>query len=266
VDAPTRAGWRARIRLGSLGYAVAVVASAAAAVRGGIWERFGAIIEPPATLVIDLLLLVLQVILRPIFWLVERVHLNPQAARDLLQRLRRNATRPIHFAPGRGGVGPLIGRLVGLAAVLAIAWITFRVLRRLRPPAERDEETDPARLGTIDHAPIPDEDPGTTGRRRRELPADAVRRWYAEVLLALDRRELSKEPSATPAEFLALIRGSHPAIGDDLEQLTRAYEDVRYGALHLDDASLRDLDARHRALLRELRRMPGPSDPDGPVI
>jgi hypothetical protein len=255
VGPPERARWRARIRLGALGFAAVVVGTAAAAIRGGVWERLGVVVAPAAALVIDLLLLVLQAILRPVFWLVQRVHLHPRAAQALLRRLRASTGRRAHFTPGHGGAGPLIGRILGLAVVAAIAWLSYRVLRRFRPPAEGASD-DITGLPRIAHAPIVEGERGVGGRRRTELPADAVRRWYAEVLLALRRRDLAKEPSATPAEYLGEVRRSYPGLGDNLELLTRAYEDVRYGALRLDPRSLRELDARHRAVLRELRRAP----------
>jgi hypothetical protein len=263
VGRQDRARWRARIRLGALGYAAAVLGTAAAAIRGGVWERLGAIIAPVATLAVGLLLVVLLVILKPVFWLAQRVHLDPRAARDLLRRLRQNAGRPPQLTSGHGGAGPLIGRVLGFAVVVAIAWLTYRMLRRFRPPAEGSGVVDVAGLAPFAHAPIPEREREVRGRRREELPADAVRRWYAEVLLALRRRDLQKEPSATPAEFLREVRRTYPALGEHLELLTRAYEDVRYGSLRLDPGSLRDLDARHRALLRALRRGPKP-EPETP--
>jgi hypothetical protein len=264
VEPPERARWRARIRLGALGYAAVVLGTAAAAIRGGVWERLGAIVAPVATAAIGLLLLVLLVILRPVFWLVQRVHLDPRAARDLLRRLRQSASRPTHLlTPGHGGAGPLIGRVLGFAAVAAIAWLAYRALRRFRPPSEGPDVADVTGLAPIARAPIPEGEREVRGRRRDELPADAVRRWYAEVLLALRRRDLPKEPSTTPAEFLREVRRTYPTLGEHLELLTRAYEDVRYGSLRLDPRSLRDLDARHRAVLRGLRRGPRP-EPETP--
>jgi hypothetical protein len=256
VRPPDRTRWRARIRLGALAYAAAVLGIAAAAIRGGVWERLGAVVVPVATLAIGLLLVVLLLILRPVFWLAQRVHLDPRAAQEVLRRLRQTAGRPAQLTPGHGGVGPLIGRVLGLALVAAIAWLAYRVLRRFRPPAERAGHVDVAGLAPVFHAPMPTGGREVKERRRDELPADAVRRWYAEALLALRQRGLPKEPSATPAEFLGEVRRTYPALGEHMELLTRAYEDVRYGSLRLDPHSLRDLDARHRAVLRAIRRAP----------
>jgi hypothetical protein len=256
VEPSDRVRWRARFRLGSPVYVATLLMIAAAAIRGGVWQQLGLIVAPIGRLVVDVVLLVIEVILRPIFWLVERVHLHPQAAERFLRQLRRNTPRSARFTPGAAGVGPLVGRLLGLAVILAIAYGTYRVLRRLRPPTEAPDP-DVAGLAPVTASSLETRaDPGA--RRRVELPADAVRRWYAEVLLALGRRDLLKEPSTTPGEFLGQVRRSYPALGDDLAALTKAYEDVRYGALRLDSASLRDLEGRQRAVLRELKRATGP--------
>ena len=47
-----------------------------------------------------------------------------------------------------------------------------------------------------------------------------------------------------------------PEVREHLDPLTRAYEDVRYGSLLVDDVTIRELRAHHRALLASLRRPP----------
>src|SRR5207247_6124087 len=65
-------------------------------------------------------------------------------------------------------------------------------------------------------------------RAKRELPADLVRRWYAEALLLLERRGLAKPAAVTPSEYLGDVARAFPATRAQFESLTRAYEDVRY--------------------------------------
>jgi hypothetical protein len=154
----------------------------------------------------------------------------------------------------------VLGRIVGVAIVLALAFVAYRVFRRFRPPDDEPERPDRGRAGVVS-SPLEDDPSAERGRRRHALPADLVRRWYAEVLLALRARELEKDPAATPAEFLVEIRRSHPALGDDLAELTRAYEDVRYGSRNLDPPSLRALAGRRRSLLHAIRRVPKPATP-----
>ena len=91
---------------------------------------------------------------------------------------------------------------------------------------------------------------------RRTLPADRVRRWYAEILLALERRGVEKEPAHTPGEFASAVTGIYPECGGSFLAITRAYEDVRYGAARLDRDALRDLDGHHRSVLAAIRKRP----------
>jgi hypothetical protein len=89
---------------------------------------------------------------------------------------------------------------------------------------------------------------------RRELPADAVRRWYAETLLALRRLGIIREPWQTPTEFAPVVAEAVPGCAAEFELLTRAYEDVRYGSLRLDRPALRDLESSQKRIAATLRR------------
>jgi hypothetical protein len=85
-----------------------------------------------------------------------------------------------------------------------------------------------------------------------ELPADAVRRLYAEVLDLRERR-LVKDPWLTPAEFVPVVATAFPGAEDDLRVLTAAYQDVRYGSRRLGRGDVRALEARQRRLRSGLR-------------
>ncbi len=113
----------------------------------------------------------------------------------------------------------------------------FRAIRRMRPVIGEEEGGGASMISEerdLGAEPVPTGRP----RTRRELPADAVRRWYAESLVALDRRAVTKPAAATPAEFAGEVSRAYPGLADDFERLTRAYEDVRYGNLRLDGREL----------------------------
>jgi hypothetical protein len=100
-------------------------------------------------------------------------------------------------------------------------------------------------------------EPVATGRARRELPDDRIRRWYAEALLALDRSGVSKDGSLTPAEFEPVVGEAFPEAREGFGALTRAYEDVRYGDVQPPESEVRELDRQQRALVQMLRRPRG---------
>jgi hypothetical protein len=91
-------------------------------------------------------------------------------------------------------------------------------------------------------------------RPRRELPADTVRRWYAEALLALEGLGLAKGPSRTPGEFLRDVTGAFPECAAGFTALTRAYEDVRYGSMRFDANRLESLEANRQLAMTALSR------------
>src|SRR5207245_10843010 len=102
-------------------------------------------------------------------------------------------------------------------------------------------------------------------RSHRELPADTVRRWYAEALLALERRGLAKPPAATPAEFLEGVQRAFPGCRTQFMALTRAYEDVRYGSLGVERSVMQGLEEGRTTLMETLRRMSRADVPDEPA-
>jgi hypothetical protein len=88
---------------------------------------------------------------------------------------------------------------------------------------------------------------------RRELPEVLVRRWYAEVLLLLERRGLAKPAHLTPAEFVPVVARAFPSVRPSFEDLTRAYEDVRYGEREITRDRLARLKDRRPILMETLR-------------
>jgi hypothetical protein len=91
-------------------------------------------------------------------------------------------------------------------------------------------------------------------RPRQELPADTVRRWYAEALLVLDGLGLAKGSSRTPGEYLRDVTGAFPECAAGFTALTRAYEDVRYGSMRFDRDRLERLEANRQLAMTALSR------------
>jgi hypothetical protein len=246
--------WVGRIPVVFAAYLAGVLGLAAFALRGGILERLGSIAAPAASVIFTVVLFVLQLVLRPIFWLLSRFEVSTEAWQRFLRNVRRSPAATPRLQPSQGALATSISRILGFALFSLLAWGIYRSLRRLRAPeVEASTQTDGA---PVVRAPLPDEVVPATGRRRRSLPADRVRLWYAQALLALERHDHRKDPSLTPAEFAREVGRTLPEVREHLDPLTRAYEDVRYGGLRVDDVTLRELHAHHRALLAELRRPP----------
>jgi hypothetical protein len=222
-----------------------------------VLDRVGAWLAPLGNAMADLLAWTLSQLTRPLFWLVDQLHIDPEGVRAFLESLRIRASRAAHESRAPGSDSS-IQRILGLLAFAAVVYMLFRVIRRLRP----DISAEPAVVGgpaTISVSDLEDAPVPAPAQFGRELPADAVRRWYAEILIELERRHLPKDPALTPAEFAPVMALAYPECGEPFRALTRAYEDVRYGNLAFDRTELKRLKADHRAVMAALRR---PRTPD----
>lgn len=244
--------WSGRIRIGFAAYVACVLGLAAAALRGGIIEWLGSIVAPVASLILTVVLFALQVVLSPITWLTSRFQVDTNAWQRFLQTLRRGTQATPRLEPSHGAVWGSISRILGFLLFSLLVVGLYRALRRFRAPEV--EASTRAVAAPIASAPIPEDRVPSGDPWRRRLPTDRVRRWYAEALLALERHELRKDPSLTPAEFAREVGLTLPELREHLDPLTRAYEDVRYGSLRVDDVTINELHEHHRALLASLRR------------
>jgi hypothetical protein len=251
---PDTAPWAKRTLLAIGGLAVAMAVAVSLAVRGGLFEVVGRWLRP-VMLVVEaaFFFLVIQAA-RPFFWLAEQLNIDPQGFREALARLRRSVGQ----ARERVGAHPLppsFGqRIVGLLVFAAIGYAVYRLLRYARPGEEFDQRSLEPRAAADVERPAERIEPAPRWRFRPELPAEAVRRLYAEVLLDLRDHDLRKDPSLTPGEFVPQVAASFPAGAEDFGALTRAYEDVRYGGRRLGREDVRGLEHRQRHLLTVLRR------------
>lgn len=256
----TRAGWLRRALLVAGGLVVAMATAVGLGVRGGVFDRAGAWLAPLGNGIAELLTWTLSQVARPIFWLVDQLHIDPRGVRAFFESLRIRASRAAHQSQAPGPYS-LIQRILGLLAFAGVVYMLFRVIRRFRP----DISAEPAVVGgpaTISVSNLGDAPVAAPGLFRRELPADQVRRWYAEILIELERRRLPKDPTRTPTEYAPEVALAYPECSEAFRALTRAYEDVRYGSLVFDRSELKRLETDHRAVLAALKRARMPEEPE----
>ena len=243
-------------RLAALTGSVALVAITL----GGTIDRLAGWLAPLGRAVATVVLAIVSQLVRPLFAVFERLDANTEGASELIERIRRSAEANTLAAaerpdPNSGGGG--LSRVLALLFLVALVVVAIRTFRRFRRVPTTTAPLGHATLGH-ERADLPEaaERSAPSLRRRRELPHDAVRRAYLEALQALAARGFAKARDVTPAEFERTIAASHPALAVDLSALTRAYEDVRYGAATFTGASLEALERHRRSLLSALRHIP----------
>ena len=250
-----RASWIRHATIATIALGAAMAAAAVLAVRGGVFERIGAWLSPVGYLVISVMASVLVVVVRPLLWALDRVGIDPAALRDLLEEWRRRAEANRAIEVATRPDAPWWSRLVPLLILVGIGWLLYRSLRRLRADVGSFE-----RVGHRDEDPLSAPLPPDEGIIRRFLPhrsappADVVRRWYAEELLALRQRGLPKDAAFTPNEYVTTVVEAFPECAEGFRRLTRAYEDVRYGNRRITAEVLHRLEDDHRSLLGALHR------------
>jgi hypothetical protein len=240
LDERVRASWIRRAGMATGLLVGAMAAAVAFSVRGGVFDRVGAWIAPAANAFASLLAWTLSQVVRPIFWLVDQLGIDPDRVREFFEDLRESAARAAQEAGT--SKGPTVWqRILGFVAFAAIGYAVFRVIRRFKPKgggAEPERAVPASATVSTLEEPQP-----VVPRLRRELPADRVRRWYAETLEILRNREVVKEAWQTPGEFVPRVATAFPACAAPFAELTRAYEDVRYGGLRLGGDRLERLEA-----------------------
>jgi hypothetical protein len=241
------------------GLAVVLVAAGLLGRRGGALQWVGQGVFRLGGELIGLMAFGLaKLLLRPLNWVVTSLHFNLEPLSRAAQNLEGFRQTAEHR--GRLGHGSALNRVLGLLFFVVLGVFLFRVLRRQRELVERFRPSDV-------HEPETNATPYQMLRarlhRRRfgpELPADVVRRWYAQALLALRRLGLPKPPSETPAEYLLAVIRSLPACTAEFTVLTRAYEDVRYGNRPLDEQAVQRLEPHRVLLMQTLSRAPKASE------
>jgi hypothetical protein len=204
-----------------------------------------------AKLILAMGWVVAQVLLRPLYWVLTKIHVPAEAIQRAAETIR--AIRPGTTA--RGGGSSLVERVFGLVLFLGAFFVLLTAIRRRwRLLSERGgprggvERPEPARTT------MPRAVRRRLPRLRRELPADTVRRWYAEALLLLERLGLAKPPSRTPGEYLRDVAGAFPECAAPSTALTRAYEDVRYGSVRMETNAVARLEIERDRAMAALAR------------
>jgi hypothetical protein len=193
-----------------------------------------------------------KVVLRPFDWAFRALNINLRGLRSAAGSLEAFGKKPPAKVPARHET---LNRLLGLLFMAALGLLLVRSIRGRRDLAQRFAGTD-LRGPDVEVAPFGAfRARGRRRRERRELPENVVRRWYAQALLALERRGLPKSPSLTPGEYLIEIRVAVPACAGEFAVLTRAYEDVRYGNRPFDAESVARLEPHQTLLMQSLRRL-----------
>ncbi len=93
---------------------------------GRSWHRW-------ATRSCPLFVFVFEQLARPIFWLVDKLGIDPEGARRVLERAQRSAAHAGGRAADRVGQPSLLGRMLGLALFVLAVWGVIRFMRRLTP-------------------------------------------------------------------------------------------------------------------------------------
>jgi hypothetical protein len=187
-------------------------------------------------------------------WVGDRLHL------DLFSWLRGHLAR----RPGLHGIdrnvkghASTIEQMLEVVTFILVVWFLVWLIRRRRrfrlgpigrPRAGPDVVALPTEVGV--------EMPHRRFGIRRELPEVTVRRLYAEALLALERRGVRKADHLTPAEFVPIVGAAFPQMRVSFENLTRAYEDVRYGDREITHERAARLRERRSLMLETFRSAP----------
>lgn len=242
-----------RTGMGVLAIAVLGLLMAVAVVLGG---RHGGLLLL-GKLILSVVLPALAYVLAPVakfllealLWLFGLLHIDLSSLRSLAQTIDKFRVRPPEAtSPGSGPMG----RVLALLVLLALGYLLVRTIRvrwqRFERKGQPDEEMPEAAPMSIFAPRRRRRGP----RARQELPADTVRRWYAEALLVLDRLGLPKAPSRTPGEYLRDVTFAFPECAAGFTALTRAYEDVRYGSRTFDGDTLGKLEANRQLAMTAL--------------
>jgi uncharacterized protein DUF4129 len=244
---------RARIAGAAVGGLAALLALAVPlGGRGGAFQALGRLLEPAFRLVVTVLAFVLGQAIRPFAFIAEHLHVDPDAIRRLFDRLRAGRPRGGTVrVPQAGTAQRIVGLVVLVLAVALLAWAIQRYRKRLRRTVAGMEEPPPPRVTPL---PAPRARLREAVRMRRELPDDTVRRWYAEALVLLEEKGLTKAPNVTPGEHLLDVGRAFPECGPGFVVLTRAYEDVRYGNRRFDRRVLGRIEPHRNLVMDSLRR------------
>jgi hypothetical protein len=242
--------------------AAAGIVTMAGTLLGGTIDRIGSLLAPVGAWAFSAVVAVLAQVVRPVLWLFDQMHADPEGVRKIIEQLRRNADatrRAVQEQQRTAGSGVGVARVLALVFLMAFVAGVVLIVRRLRSRPSRELGELPAPGSHVEHRALA-EDEGGAGDpleepRRPPIPRDPVRRTYLEVLDALDARGFHKDPDSTPAEFARAVGDRVPAAAADLAAITDAYERVRYGGASSTRGDAHAMTSHRRSLVRLLPRV-----------
>jgi hypothetical protein len=242
-----------RLSVLAVGTLAGTVALMAIMTAGGGLELLGKLLYPVLVFVVSVVAFLMGQIARPLLWLIDRLPIDLGGLVEFLQRLRDGDTNPLPQQPPAAG-GGMVPRLLGFLLLVVIVGGLVLIIRRRR--AEDDwgswgTQKEEAPRGTS-LQPRARFRPGRA--LRRELPADTVRRWYAEALMLLEAKGMPRPPDATPDEFLRQVADAFPECRHGFHELTRGYERVRYGNVVFGREDIKALEPRRAHVMEILQR------------
>jgi len=252
---PVRSSWVRRATAATLAFGAGVAVAAMLAVRGGVLERIGGWLAPAGNLILSVLVAVVAFVAQPILWALGVIGVDPESVRKALEEWRKRVDLDGVTERTTRPSTSWSSRLFGLLVFVAIAYLLYRSLRRIRADVGAFERVDRRADGSRG-VPLPEEETLAASRLpfRRGLPSETVRRWYAEALLALRERGMATEPSLTPAEILPGVADAFPDVANGFRRLTHMYEDVRYGNRRVSGDVVHAVEPEIRHVLTVLRR------------
>jgi hypothetical protein len=226
------------------------------ALLGGAIDRVGSLLAPVGAWLFGAVVAVIAQVIRPVLWVFEQIHADPEGIRRIVDQLRRNAEatkRAVQEQQRTAGSGVGIARVLAFLFLMAFVAAAVLVIRRIRNRVPREVAELPAPGSHVAHRALSDEEGNhalpMAEVERPPLPRDPVRRTYAEVLEALASRGFQKHPDATPSEFARAVGERVPTVAPDLTAITDAYERVRYGGAASTRDDARSMGSHRRSLL-----------------
>jgi hypothetical protein len=238
------------------------------ALLGGTIDRVGSLLAPIGAWLFSAVTALVAQLVRPVMWLMDQVHVDPEGLRKVVERIHRNADatrRAVAEQQRTAGSGVGVARVLAFVFLVAFVAGVVLVIRRLRSRAAPEEIERAAPGSHVEQRPLTELDEDLDDRSMERPyplpPRDPVRRAYVEALESLAARGFHKDPAATPAEFSQAVGERAPALAPDLAAITHTYERVRYGGAPSTRDDARSMTAHRRALIRLLPRSMPPPEP-----
>jgi hypothetical protein len=250
-----------------LGALAAAVVVAGVGLRAGLFEAVGRVARPLVVAAVTVVAVVAGAMAAVVGWIGDRLHIDFRKGVDKVRRALAQHHRRTGASHHYWNL-LWLDRLLGLLLVAFTVWVLVRMIRRFRERPAWRRRWLMGRTAVREAGPPEPEPAGGRRWRRRVLPGDAARRWYAEALLLLETRGVDRAGATTPREYRVEVAEAIPASAHGFGVLTQAYEEVRYGGVTFDRSRLRalrrDRDAAMDAI-RRARRVGPPPEPRTPA-